>query len=250
MQVLDWFFPRKCLHCGIEGSYICRSCFGEIDLIKKQCCPHCRKLNDDGCFCADKCARNFHFDQLIICLDYQKNSLFKKLLVQFKYRFSEELTEVLGRIMKHTMAIFSHKFRGAVPLKSELSPNREVGNAIILIPVPLDPKRLKYRGFNQSLLLAKYLRKNFNDVVIPDCLKRSAAFDQQAKLDRKHRMENLLNTISLDNSYKTSLRDKTVILIDDVATTCATLNECSRCLKEAGVKYVCGLVLARGKFDR
>lgn len=237
--ILDWFFPRKCLKCASYGCYFCEECFAGIKLLEKQSCPSCRKQNMNGCFCEAGCEKGFYFDQLLVCLKYEQGGVIGKLVKQLKYRFSEELVGVLGRILKFKLAEFSHNLR-------------LMGN-VLIVPVPLSRERLNYRGFNQALLLAEYLVERFVKMQVYDCLSRKSGGQQQAKSDKNERLKNLQNTIfcMAKSGYKgvapgVVLKDKIVILVDDVATTGATLNECARALKAAGVKYVCGLVLARG----
>lgn len=231
--ILDFVFPRKCLGCEREEGYLCSLCRGKIQLLEFQCCPNCRRKQSDGKFCSKKCVENFNFDQLIVCLEYSKSNLISKMVVQFKYRFSEELSEILGKIMKHKLAQFSHEFRN--------------DNGLFLIPVPLSPSRLKFRGFNQSLLLSKYLERNFGGMKVYDCMKREDGSEQQAGKLRNERLQNLENKISVESGWAKELHGKKVILIDDIATTGTTLNECAKVLKLAGADHVCGLVLARGK---
>lgn len=233
-EILDYIFPRKCLGCGKEDGYLCESCRGEIQMIRTQCCPRCRRAQIEGIFCNKRCAENFNFDQLIVCLEYSKSNLISKMVVQFKYRFSEDLVEILGKIMKHALAGFSHNFK-----------NNEDG--VLLIPVPLSDGRMKFRGFNQSLLLAQYLAKSFSGMKVYDCMAREDGSEQQAGRARRERLKNLENKISVKNDWAEKLKSKNVILIDDIATTGTTLNECAKVLKLAGVDQVCGLVLARGK---
>lgn len=234
--VLDWFFPRKCLKCASFGSYFCEECFAEIKILEKQSCPNCRKKNIDGCFCNVGCGKGFNFDQLLACLKYEQGGVIGKLVKQLKYRFSEELVRVLGGILKFKLAEFSHNLR-------------LIGN-VLIVPVPLSRERLNYRGFNQALLLAEYLAKKISGMPVYDCLLRKSGGLQQAKSGKNDRLKNLRNTIFCrmedENDNVRLLKDKIVVLVDDVATTGATLNECARALKLAGVKYVCGLVLARG----
>lgn len=229
--ILNLLFPKLCVGCKFPGDYLCGNCLKELSILKIQSCPNCRRKNFEGEFCNEKCAKGFSFDQLLICMNYGNDSLLKKLIVQFKYKFSEELIEVLGKIIKHQFAYFSHKFcEGA-----------------LAVPIPLHKKRMNYRGFNQAGLLAEYLTRCFCNLEFYDCLQRENFYKAQAKLGRSSRLQNVKGTISLKKEFKNNfIRGKTVILVDDVATTCSTLNECSRVLKNAGAKYVCGLVLARG----
>ncbi len=77
-------------------------------------------------------------------------------------------------------------------------------------------------------------------------MSREIYSEAQAKLNRQKRLKNLKNSIGFKEEFADKIKDKFVILIDDVATTGSTLNECSKVLKQFGAKYVCGLVLARG----
>lgn len=235
--ILNLLFPKLCVGCKSPGDYLCGNCLKELSILKIQSCPNCRRKNFEGEFCSEKCAKGFYFDQLLICMNYGRDSLLKKLIVQFKYKFSEELAEVLGKIIKHQFAYFSHKFR----------------EGTLAVPVPLHKKRMNYRGFNQAGLLAEYLTRCFCNLEFCDCLQREKFHEAQAKLEKSARITNVKNSISLNYKsfsrnfvFNDFIRGKTVILVDDVATTCSTLNECSRVLKNAGAKYVCGLVLARG----
>jgi len=113
----------------------------------------------------------------------------------------------------------------------------------VLVPVPLHPKRLKERGYNQSSLLAHRLGKLTNLVVEDGCLVRTKFVTPQAKASTVvERRENVRGAFLCWNQR---LRDREVILIDDVSTSGATLNACAAALKASGVRSVWGLVLAR-----
>lgn len=197
--------------------------------MQRQSCPNCRRQNPDGKFCDSNCAQGYHFDQLIVCSDYSKKNLVRKLLLMLKYRFLEDVALILGRLMKYQFAYFSHEFEKA-----------------LIVPIAIDSGREKMRGFNQAALLAKFLADSFSYLEFLDCLKRKVSVKKQVKLDKSSRLVNVINTMSVSQLSLDQLRGGTVILVDDVATTCSTLNEASRVLKNSGVKYVCGLTLARG----
>ena len=217
---LNLVFPRFCLKCKVEGAYICRACKMELKLSATQSCPRCHAISSDGKFCSSACNKGFYFDQLIVCMDYKTNPLLRRLISNYKYNFLKELNIELSLMMNQQLQKF-------VDLRDDL----------LITPVPLHKKRFRYRGFNQSLLLANGLKSGF----LVDCLERTKYRPEQAKLQRKGRLENLKGTIAA----KGELSGKHFILVDDVATTCSTINECSRALKAAGAQNVCGLVLAR-----
>jgi ComF family protein len=112
----------------------------------------------------------------------------------------------------------------------------------VLVPVPLHQKRLRERGYNQSSLLAHELGKLTNLPVVDDCLIRQRHTPPQARTSSvDERRSNVAGAFTCHNHR---LQDKQVLLIDDVATSGATLNTCASALKDAGVSSVWGLVLA------
>lgn len=239
-SLLDLFFPKSCLVCGKNGIYACDECLGQIVFNKKQKCPWCKKWNDFGEVCGRGCGVGFFFDQMIVCCSYKANPLLKKLLSLMKYKFSEEVCAILGEILRTQFVYFSQY----LDFKD-----------FIFVPVPLHKKRFKYRGFNQAEKLCKYLcekvsrdpemEEKFLGVEVWDCLRRVKYQKAQAKLTRKERLGNLKDSFEVLSGFERKFRGRKVVLIDDVATTGTTLNECSRVLKNCGVEYICGLVIAR-----
>jgi len=229
-KFLDLFFPITCLGCKKGQEYVCKSCFKKIVLLKQQQCPECYKKNRTGLFCNLRCKINYNFDQLVVCTFYSKNNLIKKMITVFKYKFSKELSFLLAEIMKKQFDYFFGK---------KFFPDN-----FIIVPVPIHKKRLKQRGFNQIEILCKNV---FGLSRITDCLTRNIHSENQAHLSKKNRLKNLKNAFSLKTKYKKIIKNKSVLLIDDVCSTGATLNECSKTLKQNGAKFVCGFVIARGK---
>ena len=226
-SVLDFFFPRECIKCGNSGGYLCKNCFDKIDIKKFFSCPHCGRKNLSGEFCGGYCKNGYYFDRLIYCFDYEKKSWIKNLIVNLKYKFSEDTGNILGAFMaRQFLAYF-----------------RERKSAAVLVPVPLSVKKLKYRGFNQSKILCNYLKNRFNLTVL-DCFYRHES-NSQVKLNKFERSKNIRGTIFIPDKFKKLVDEKSVILIDDIATTLSTLNECSLVLKKAGVRQIFCFTLAR-----
>jgi ComF family protein len=126
-------------------------------------------------------------------------------------------------------------------MNNYLRKNPVPGN--VLVPVPLHPRRLRQRGYNQSVLLARELGKLTGLPVIADCLHRSKNSLPQARTANvEERRENVAGAFAC-NSEK--LRGGGVILVDDVCTTGATLEACAVALKDGGAESVWGLTLAR-----
>ncbi len=223
-KLLDLFFPKLCLGCKETGGYVCEDCISVLLSLKgKSCCPSCRKFSFDGKFCSEKCEANFHFEQLVFFAEY-KNDLLKKLIIKFKYNFLKDVSGILGGLLHRSL---SARFKD-----------------FVLVPVPANRARINYRGYNQALLLAAELSKK-SGLEVMDCLLRIGDLKQQATLKKAQRIENVKGSVSVKDEFEDSLKGKKILLIDDIATTCQTLNECSKVLKKAGVKYICALTLAR-----
>ncbi len=145
-------------------------------------------------------------------------------------------------------AICLLKYRGKVALASALARLMidrlpPLDSVDLIVPVPLHARRLREREFNQSLLLADRIAQH---VKIPMCftnLIRIAASPAQTTLSRKGRLKNLRGAFALRDSQ--SIAGKRILLIDDVFTTGATVNECAKTLRKAGSGDVFALTLAR-----
>jgi ComF family protein len=118
----------------------------------------------------------------------------------------------------------------------------------VVMPVPLHLKRLRQRGYNQSLLLAGYVAARLSAELDYLSLKRPKHTPSQAGLNREERRKNMKGAFVLERPQ--AVEGRTVLLVDDVATTGETLNECARTLKKAGCRRVLCLVLARAVMGR
>ncbi|HEX6252158.1 MAG TPA: hypothetical protein VFZ56_12075 [Gemmatimonadaceae bacterium] len=114
-----------------------------------------------------------------------------------------------------------------------------------LVPVPLAPVRERERGFNQSMLLASHVGRILGVESWPDVLCRSRATSTQTRLTPERRAANVSGAFVVDTAPGRRLRGSHLILVDDVVTTCATLNECATALFNAGARLVSYLTFAR-----
>ena len=232
---LDLFFPKKCLNCNKAGAYICNDCLNKIEIARNNRCPFCDRPVPNTLIC-EKCRERHSLDQLIWATSYS-NPLIKELIRIFKYHYIKELSQPLSSLLLAQC--------GSCDLQH---------NAIV-VPIPLHKKRLKNRGFNQAELLAKEIARHYSLPLETEILKRKQVITPQAKIkDHKTRRANIKNIFEIDPKFtkkcvvekQNLLKDKTIILIDDVATTCATLSEAAKILKRAKAKEVWGLVVAKG----
>lgn len=210
--ILNILFPKFCFNCQKEGSYLCQDCQGLLELSGFH--------------------RNFpaqNLDDLYFAADY-KNPLIKKLIRGFKY---EPLVKELGQPL--SSLIIAH---------FQLMDNSPNFADFVLIPVPLHKKRLRWRGFNQAEILAKELADFFRIPLISNCLTKIKETFPQTELADKARKENVKGVFWLKN--KELIRNKNIVVVDDVYTTGSTMEECAGVLKKAGAKKIIGIVIARG----
>jgi len=213
-------------------------CLDGIHGLESQECPVCRKLNSFG----EKCAScSGSLDGLIVASRYDKNGLLKKLIEAFKYKYSRELSDSLAAILLTKTHLLFNFF------DQNSNGSDEYSAEIILVPVPLHKKRFNERGYNQSQVLCENLAKIHRlKLYKAPILVRKINTPPQAKLKKNERLLNVKNAFEcIDTSM---IAGKNIVLVDDVCTTSATLNECAIELKKNGASKVCGLVLARGDF--
>lgn len=227
--LLDIIFPKQCLKCGRDDFWICNKCFNNIKLLKIQTCPICR-IENHGETC-EQCSINSNLDGLLIATSLN-NKLVQKAIHNFKYKYITDLKKPLSSLMFKTF----DRYRKNITISNS--------DKLVIVPVPLHKKRFRERGFNQSNLLALSIAKKTKFTYNPNIIYRKKYTETQTKLSRKERTENVKSAFKLNKSL--DFIDKNVIIIDDVATTLSTLEECAKILKKAGAKKIWGLVIARG----
>jgi len=211
---LNLLFPIKCLACHREGAWLCSACFKKLE------------------FGSNK--KKYHLaipdlDKIFIAGDYD-DPLLAAAIKKFKYNFIVALGQILAR--------FLILFWSGQEVLQGLAPSSK----FLVIPLPLSKKRRRWRGFNQAGILAREFSAHFAyDLNLG--LKRIKHKKPQAELSEKERLNNVAGIFSFAG---TELSGRTIILIDDVVTTGATLNEAAHALKAAGAEQVYGLVLAKG----
>lgn len=245
--LLDLIFPRFCLGCQKElnlkqASFICEACLNNISLNSGAECRICGLRNKNGT--CQKCRKKTFLNGLFAAGKYQ-DPVLKEAIHQFKYQSLKSLKKPLAGLLINYIK------------KENL---KELLSSPVLTPIPLTWSRKLKRGFNQSELLAKELSLVFNWPII-NLLKRQKSGPPQARIkDWQARKKNISGAFCLNSKFfnypqlipemidsgNQSKQCKKVILVDDVSTSGATLEEAARVLKEAGVKEIYGLVIAKG----
>lgn len=227
--LLDFLFPRRCLGCGQWGEYFCSQCLNRLSLNSQRVCPVCEKPSIGG-LTHPKCFTPQSLDGLTAIFSYK--GLIEKAIKKLKYRFVSDLAEDLVELFL--------SFAGEDKTFSHFCQQENV----FFVPVPLHPKRKRWRGFNQAELLGRMICKNLGLTFWPDLLLRTKNTKPQTQLDEKERKKNIRGAFKASPHIFVS-QYPNILLFDDVWTTGTTLRECGKVLKRAGVKKVWGLTLAR-----
>jgi len=225
------FTAKRCPVCGVvtnESGHMCAACAEAIPFRTGGYCPSCGAMSGRADAPPSQCPECRlappPWDSLYFHGRYAES--LRDLIISYKFNNS------FGR--NHLLSI----------LACTTFQSRNARIPDIIIPVPLHTRRLLWRGFNQSLEIAKALGKELERPVLKDGLTRIRNTPPQTQFGHKERQENIKNAFA---TKKQCIAEQTVLLVDDVYTTGATLRECARTVKRAGALGVDVLVLARAQ---
>jgi ComF family protein len=230
----NMLFPSTCLLCkqqtDAHHSAVCTECFHSLQRIVEPCCARCSQpfpyamdWADEPCEMCQKDKPEFDAARAVWQYDAQSTQLIRKL----KYADHTHLAPYLGRIMRG---------QGAALLEQ----------GTLLAPVPLHPKRLLHRRYNQAMLLAKEVHRTTPHIrLAPTLLQRTRHTLPQTTLSQSERKKNVAGVFRVNPDYRRAVLNEHIILVDDVMTTGATVNACTRALKDAGAAWVGVLTLAK-----
>lgn len=232
-KLADIIYPPRCHVCHAfvdrsETGLFCPDCFSDFTSLASPLCPVCSTpfvsdtQTDHLC---EECLRDRPSYSSVFAA-YQYKGALVKAVYRFKYGAKGYLAESLGLLLAEFSASLFKEY-----------------DDLLVIPVPLHPKRLRERGFNQSLLLARHVGGRLSKEVDFMSLRRTRYTAPQAGLKKHERKKNVLGAFSVEKA--SAVEDKTILLVDDVSTTGNTLNECARILIKSGCKEVFCLVLAK-----
>ncbi|MBY0501775.1 MAG: ComF family protein [Alphaproteobacteria bacterium] len=228
-SIVDLLIPYRCVKCGIileNEAGLCTSCWPLIPFITKPYCECCGLPFD------------FNIDEGALCaLCSHSPPFFKTARSVFSY--CEESKDLILKF-KHTDTISSAPLfaRWMVRL-------HEKGENLLCIPVPLHWTRLFMRTYNQAALLAKAMAKYGGWEYSSSYLIRKYRTLSQGNFSKNERIKNVKRAFEVPQKKKKQLLGRKVLLVDDVFTTGATLNACSKVLLKAGVLEVHALTLGR-----
>lgn len=231
---VDLFYPPRCVLCdkkltGVE-KHICNECYNALPLINGSRCPKCsrpiRTRNGENQLCGVcRIQPNKNIKVTVAAGEYE--GLMKRLIHLYKYDRQQFLSVLFARII------------------AEQTIKMNVAESIdLLVPIPLHWTRKRWRGFNQSKEICRGISHLINVPVIPEsafCRVRKTT--PQVQLNAASRTSNIRDAFSVRKAKY--IKGKNIALVDDVYTTGATSDECSRMLLHAGAKSVSLLIIAR-----
>jgi len=225
-------FPLSCLACGTglqgrpEISY-CAACLGDVRFLQEPFCSKCSKpfaqAAGENHLCSFCLTGGWHFRQARAVVYYQPPVT--ETLKMFKYR---------GKM--HGLATFA-------ALSQKKFQDQPLAQPDLLVPVPLHAKRLRQRGFNQALILCRRIFPAWRGMIDPHVLERNFWTRPQTGLSGAERRRNVKNAFVVRRPA--NIKNKRILLVDDVFTTGATVNECARVLGKSGAAGVDVFTFAR-----
>lgn len=218
--------PPRCAGCGdvvADPQSFCADCWGEIDWLGTGCCRRCAVPIEGSVH--DVCAGCEALPPLIV-----------RTRAVARY---DDATRGLALRLKHGRKVGLAKFMGhAMALRLT-----DVDEDAVLVPVPLHRARLWKRGFNQAALLAKEIGKHVERPVQPDAIRRIRSTEPMVRMTPAQRQKNVRGAFSVTSPE--SIAGRSVILVDDVRTSGATLEACAKSLLGAGARQVEAILWAR-----
>jgi len=232
---LHLFFPKECVHCGRlldyrNREFLCPACLKLIVPIRHPLC--------------DQCGRPLwgEMEYTVTCPDCRENP------PRFRRARAAFLLTGAGKSMVLQYKYSSNPYLSNPAIDRIFQAGREEyswSDYDLIIPVPLHPRKARERGFNQSGVLSEGLSRRTGIELLKRGLIRTSYTKTQTRLNRKERRNNVKGAFRI--SDRAELSGKSILLVDDVFTTGATVNECAGVLVRAGAEAVDVLTLARAK---
>ena len=224
-----FFFPHLCIVCRSPlGAlhWLCLSCENKLNAnnAARDACMRCgENKNLRPCSCRTS---DYSFESIVSLFDF--DAIVRPVVHEIKYCGSKRLGYYIGQ------------------RSSSLVPASFFDNVHAVVPVPLHPLRRLRRGYNQADYFARGMLSAYSDCeYLPDALKRRRWTKTQTKLTKELRRKNMAGAFCVPVSQRLQIKDKNIVVVDDVVTTGATVSACTQALLDAGCASVKVLSLAR-----
>jgi len=229
--LLDALYPKRCLGCGSLDYWCCPACYAGLTFGRELKCPGCSLPSQLGAWCAN-CSAGHNLNGLWVAQPYG-NPLVRNMIKAWKYDGLKELAQPLLNLLLAALKTYSLPPAWHAVARANWQ----------LVPVPLARRRRLARNFNQAEVLAQGIASALNLKINP-LLERQRRTKPQSELRDQERLTNLKGAFKLKDGSQA--KDEIFILVDDIYTSGATLEECALVLKQAGAAEVWGLVIAQG----
>lgn len=240
-QFSDALFPPSiyCIVCEkpIDKNTLyslCNDCLNVLNWANNKTCIKCGRALEDWYpaeICGECVNKNHEFDDGISCLQYSDNE--RMIIHDFKYHKKSYLARIFAEILYDRINM------------SHLDYDWD-----LLVPVPMFAEKENTRGYNQAALLAYFLSEKLEKPFEKDLLIRLRDTVPMNHLGAEERRHNLDGAFCVNEDLKESVKNKRILLVDDIYTTGITANECSRVLKSSGAAHVTIITLAAGLNQR
>ena len=211
-SIMDLIYPPTCGICGkLNRSLLCKKC--ELMLDKQA------KFVVEKNKCCDK---NF-MEHLYI---FKYEGIIRKIIIDYKFNDKSYLYRTFVKFLLKNQKMF-----------------KILQTYDTIVPVPISKKRQKERGYNQSYLIAREIAKYTDLKLENNCLFKTKNIIEQSKLNKEDRLKNIKGVYEIKNYQK--LKNKKVILLDDIYTTGSTVDECCKILKKAKPRKMGVLTIAK-----
>jgi ComF family protein len=233
-ELLDLLAPPVCAVCGQMGhGVLCEECRGQFDLIAEPWCRQCGRALDPqakgGPVCGECRAETFAFDWARAV--GRHNGALRECVLAFKFRGATQLAGPLGELLAARLERLGEE------------PEVDLPPVQVVLPVPLHRNRRRWRGYDQALLLAREVAAEAGLRLARGALVREKETPPQVELTPAQRRDNVRGAFRVAQPWVAEGRH--VLLVDDVMTTGATMNECAKVLRRAGASHVTALTVSR-----
>jgi ComF family protein len=222
--IVDWLWPGRCPLCrgrSRRGGDLCHGCHGALPWLHTACQRCAAPLASAARVCGQCQRKPPPFDRAYAAVKYEKPV--DRLVLNLKYHRRLDLARTLGELLATCLQ------------------GRADAMVDFIVPVPLHTSRLRERGYNQSLEIARVVARRLGAPMAPRAARRVRATAAQTALPLTQRARNVRNAFAVDGS----LRGKRVAIVDDVMTSSHTVGALAKALRRAGVKQISVWVVAR-----
>ena len=219
---MDWLYPPRCCNCDRRGFVLCNECYAEIEPLSKNLCLKCGyPIHSRSGLCEDCRISPPPYTQMRAWASHSVPV--QKAIQALKYKRNLALGMTL-----------------AMPLVELV--NNSGWQIDIVVPIPLSRTRMRTRGYNQAELISRYLAASLNIQHSTNKVKRIRNTSTQIDMDVNKRFTNLLDAFYANPA---TLKKKNILVIDDVITTGATMQNCTKALLKAGAENIYCMSVAR-----